>query len=106
MLTLYLFLAATVEAVNELTFGRLFGENKVFPQHGWALPFTSLAFAVFFGYVAELRMIAWATNVIAGVEFHIMPVADHFISGVLISAGGRYLHQFLSRHAPENSIGK
>ncbi len=103
MLALFLFLAATVETINELTFGRLFGKGKVYPEHGKVLPFTALFFGVLIGFVSELALLAWATQSIAGASLQIVPEADHLISGVLISAGSGYLHRFLSQYAPEKS---
>ncbi len=103
MLTLYLFLATTVETVNELTFGRLFGKGKVFPEYGKVLPFTALGFAIAFSFLSKLAIIGWASQTMVAVDIHIVPEVDYFISGVLISAGSGYLHRFLSQFAPEKS---
>ncbi len=100
MLALFLFLAAAIETVNELTFGRLFGKGKVYPQYGQVLPFTALGFAILFSFVSELALVAWAVQNIPGASLQMIPEADHFISGVLISAGSGYLHRFISQYTP------
>ena len=102
MLILFLFYAALVEAVNELTFGRIFGEGKQVPSLAWVLPLSALAIGVTFGFLAKVMLISWAaTNV--GVAVDLPPEVDYIGSGILVSAGSKYLHQLLSSFAPEKS---
>jgi hypothetical protein len=104
MLTLFIFLAGAVEGVNELTFGRIFGEGKALPKLGYVLPFTALGFGVAVSFAAQLSLLTWAADAIAGATLKLIsPAIDYFATGVLISAGSRWLHQFLSSFAPDKS---
>ena len=104
MFVLFVFFAAIVEAVNELTFGRVFGEGKRFPDLGYVLMFSALGFGLLFAFVAQVSLISWVSQTIGGINIQIRYVeVDYFISGVLISGGARYLHQFLSNYASEKA---
>lgn len=103
MFILFVFFAAVVEAINELTFGRVFGEGKPFPKLSWVLPFSALGFALALSFAVKATLLTWAAATIAGAELELTsPVVDYVISGILISGGSRYLHQFLSNFAPGN----
>ena len=102
MFVLFVFFAALVQTINELTFGRVFGEGKQFPKLGFVLMYTALAFGLVFAFVAKITMVTWVSQTIGGIELQLQWVqVDYFISGVLISGGGIYLHQFLSNYAPQ-----
>lgn len=104
MFVLFIFFAALVETVNELTFGRVFGEGKQFPSLGFVLMYTALALGLVFAFVAKVTMVTWVTQTIGGIDLQLQYVqVDYFISGVLISGGGIYLHKFLSNYAPEKN---
>lgn len=104
MFVLFLFFAALVETINELTFGRVFGEGKQFPSLGNVLMYTALALGLAFAFIAKITMVTWLVKTIGGVELQLSFIqVDYFISGVLISGGGIYLHKFLSNYAPEKT---
>jgi hypothetical protein len=103
MITLFLFLAAVVERINELTFGRVFGDGKKFPDFGWLLPFTALGYGLALGFVGKLTILNWAAGHFGAKLTLLTPYADYFVSGVLISGGASYLHQLITKFAPEKN---
>lgn len=105
MFVLFIFFAALVETINELTFGRIFGEGKQFPTLGSLLMYTALIFGLAFAFLARIAIVSWMAETIVGVGLQLNVYVDYFISGVLISGGGIYLHKFLSNYAPEKNGG-
>lgn len=96
MLTLFAFLAAIVERLNELTFGRVFGEGKKYPTLGWILIFTALIYGILLAIGLHFAVIAWAAKEVTGVEVvFVEPFIDYILSGILLSGGAGLLHEVM-----------
>jgi hypothetical protein len=100
MLTLFAFLAAIVERLNELTFGRVFGAGKKYPNLGWILYFTALVYGILLAIGVHFAVIAWAAKEVAGVDVvFVEPYIDYALSGILLSGGAGILHEIMPKKA-------
>lgn len=85
-------LVALTEHLIEITFGRVFGVGKKYPQLGYLLPYLTALLGIALSFATKIGVVGALFATIGDHSVAVVPAVDYILTGVLISGGADWFH--------------